>query len=279
MKCNRWLYGTVRCDYPNGDEPHVCRRRDGDGNAHYFTSNNMAGDPLIYNDKKELKTLQKGCSTCKDKPHGDGMAAYVLRDRTYVNPRYGYGRISRASLMVVEGQPPEDPEYRQHGCFALPYKDGAVEMRPCDYFVRSFVFIMRGLKRSDVYSTRAVKCAIVNDMKPCRRQSYLCSGLHLARELETVKPDVILTFGDVARDVLLNRHHSYRTSERNFRTFDVGYSKTVMPYIEVRGNMINAPHPSCFDDAMLEQVNYFAEQLNNAYNHVVETTSTTTESK
>ena len=54
-----------------------------------------------------------------------------------------------------------------------------------------------GLKRSDVYITNLLKCRALNSESPSPIDAHTCQP-YLLKEIELVKPKLLLTFGDMA---------------------------------------------------------------------------------
>ncbi|OFZ21953.1 MAG: hypothetical protein A2X94_15975 [Bdellovibrionales bacterium GWB1_55_8] len=88
-----------------------------------------------------------------------------------------------------------------------------------------------GLKRDQVYITAIVKCRPADDRAPTEAETQACSQ-QLLEEIETVRPQVILSLGKFASQTLLKtetaisdlrgRFHSFRGA-RLMPTFHPGY--------------------------------------------------------
>ena len=62
----------------------------------------------------------------------------------------------------------------------------------------------RGIRREDVYVTNAVKCRPPENATPNRSQVKACNP-YLIQEIETVKPEVIVTLGNIPLQAILKR--------------------------------------------------------------------------
>jgi DNA polymerase len=60
-----------------------------------------------------------------------------------------------------------------------------------------------GVERSDVYITNVLKCRPPNNRDPKPEEISACKP-HLIKQLETIKPDVIVCLGRFSADVILN---------------------------------------------------------------------------
>jgi uracil-DNA glycosylase family 4 len=104
--------------------------------------------------------------------------------------RYGTG--SGNELMLVGLNPPVDPARRQHGAHMLHY-NRADKSHPEDILIEDLVEYLC-LKKTQVYSTYVVKCAVSGDLHPNSGMMRNCWSF-LIEEAKLKDPKVTILFG------------------------------------------------------------------------------------
>jgi len=62
-----------------------------------------------------------------------------------------------------------------------------------------------GIKREDVYITNVVKCIPPNN-KPTEKQIAICTSLYLDKQIEIIKPKLIITLGEIATRYIFEKN-------------------------------------------------------------------------
>jgi uracil-DNA glycosylase len=127
---------------------------------------------------RELEREVRGCTACG-----------LHRERS--TPVVGEGPLD-ARIMIV-GSKPRRHEDLQGRPFA-----GATGN------VLDHAMSAAGLDRDDVYLTTIVRCRPSDDRTPTRAEVVACS-VHFRRQLEVIRPDVIVALGSFTASVLLGR--------------------------------------------------------------------------
>lgn len=63
---------------------------------------------------------------------------------------------------------------------------------------------LAGLKREEVYITNVVKCYLPNN-KATQEQVRICTSLYLDKQIELIKPKIIVTLGNIASEYIFNK--------------------------------------------------------------------------
>ena len=99
----------------------------------------------------------------------------------------------KAKLMIV-GEAPGAREDEEHAAFV------GQAGQLLDEMLRE-----AGLKRSQFYITNSSKCRPPDNRTPERSEIKVCSSTYLTRELEKVRPDLVLLLGNSALQACLGR--------------------------------------------------------------------------
>jgi DNA polymerase-1 len=112
------------------------------------------------------------------------------------------GRGSLKSSIVLLGEAPGENEDKQ----GTPFIGAA------GGFLTKHILRGSGLSESDLYITNAIKCRPPANRKPSILNIRACEP-NLIKELQTIKPKVILACGNTALHSLLNLYHSKSTND------------------------------------------------------------------
>jgi uracil-DNA glycosylase family 4 len=91
-----------------------------------------------------------------------------------------------------------------------------------------------GLKRSDFYVTNAAKCRPPDNRTPTRAEVKTCSTTYLARELDAVRPDLVLLLGNSALQACLGRSGITRYRGKVYEAGSLRYFPTFHPAAVLR---------------------------------------------
>ena len=134
-----------------------------------------AEPPVVQRSSDQLEFLQRDLSACR-------LCSLAVERQGLVMGLGGAG----ARLMIVGGFS------RQEGSFASTTLFGGAE----DAMLWNMVRAM-GLPADEVYVTNAVKCCPPEGLSPSTESVQACQG-HLRREIELVRPQVMLAMGEAA---------------------------------------------------------------------------------
>lgn len=103
------------------------------------------------------------------------------------------GHGSKKAKIMLVGEAPGVTEDRG----GLPFQGRAGQLL-------NKLLIERGIKREEVYITNAVKCRPPENATPNRTQVKACNP-YLIQEIEAVKPEIIVTLGNIPLQAILKR--------------------------------------------------------------------------
>lgn len=89
-----------------------------------------------------------------------------------------------------------------------PGKDEDIQGRPfvgaAGKFLNELLNLV-GIKREEVYITNVVKCIPPNN-KPSEKQIFICTSNYLNKQIEIIKPRLIITLGEIATKYIFEKN-------------------------------------------------------------------------
>lgn len=169
--------------------------------------------------KEELYELSEGIRKC--------TACPLWESRTLVVPGEG---LSKTKVMFV-GEAPGAEEDR----VGRPFVGRAGKFLD-DLFEKN------GIKRKDVFITGSVKCHPPKNRNPTAKELKTCKGLWLDKQIEIIKPELIVILGGIALKSLFNKtkinaFHG-KTITKNKQEYFVTYHPAAgMRFLKIRKEM------------------------------------------
>jgi DNA polymerase len=155
-------------------------------------ASSAAALPFSPDSFEKLQAELQGCTRCK-----------LCEQRNTIV--FGEGN-PHASLVFV-GEGPGEPEDQQ----GRPFVGNAGQL--LDKMINAI-----GLKREDVYLCNVIKCRAPGNRNPEPDEIATCSP-YLLRQLELIKPKVIVALGDFAAQTLLNTNNGILQLRGEFQPF------------------------------------------------------------
>lgn len=133
------------------------------------------------------------------------------------------GSGSKKARLMIIGEAPGEREDESHRAFVGP----AGQL--LDELLRE-----AGLQRSDFYVTNAAKCRPPNNRTPTRGEIKICSSTYLPREIDTVRPDLVLLLGNAALQACLGRSGITKYRGQVYEAHGTKYFPTFHPAAVLR---------------------------------------------
>ena len=191
--------------------------------------------------------------------------------RRFQAPRYGLGCRITPDLMIIRNQPPRSPDRCLHGAYMVHYPAAFDERREyVDHLVSTLMHQVLGLPSSRVFATSGVKCPLHHDVAPPRSLTQKCGATHLAREVWSTKPRIILCLGQVASEALGSQMGHPKVGDKHYKVWQIeGANHSTLTACRTYGNVIEAPSPEWAVERF-DSIDEWCATIKEAYDYLVE---------